>query len=44
MTHLEALGKMRYVNRNKTHLLFAVNHSTASSNRLLLVHSRRRLL
>ena len=38
------LEKISYVNQNKTHLLFAVNYSTASSNRLLLVHSRRRLL
>ena len=37
------LGKISYVNQNKTHLLFAVNYSTASSNTLLLVHSRRRL-
>ena len=35
--------KIRYVNQNKTHLPFALNPSTASCNKMLLVHSRRRL-
>ena len=35
--------KTRYVNQNKTHLPFALNPSTASCNRILLMHSRRRL-
>ena len=39
---LVALGKIRYVNQNKSHFLSAVNSSTASCNRMLLVHSRRR--
>ena len=42
-THLVTLGKIRYVNQNKSHFLSAVNPSTASCNRMLLVHSRRRL-
>ena len=42
-THLVTLGKIRYVNQNKTHLPFVLNPSTASCNKMLLVHSRRRL-
>ncbi len=35
MTHLVALGKMRYVNQNKPQFLSAVNLSIAGSNRML---------